>query len=206
MLAGGVAPALADAASVVTVQRTPSVPSAAALASPTSLFVECPSGYVAVSGGLDSASNDPEVVRLAPTFSANGENLMTAPAGTQSAPTGWMAAVRNLNAAVSRPATVWRRQRSAHSEHPEGTGDGSTRGIVSAWTPWLANARAYRCPLRRASRIAATKATADSAESSSRTRIDPCGEACGAASAANATGAAARAAKDGAARRPSRLP
>ncbi len=106
MVAASAAPALAEGAPVVTIQHTQSVPSAAALASPTSLFVECPSGYVAVSGGLDSTSNDLEVVRLAPTFGATAENLVTALVGTQSAPTGWMAAVRNLSTTVSRSATV----------------------------------------------------------------------------------------------------
>ncbi|MEO8133014.1 MAG: hypothetical protein ABI831_03430 [Betaproteobacteria bacterium] len=71
----------------------------------TDILVTCPSGMVALSGGVDSSAfNFIEATTLAPTF--GGAALVFQADGTRNAPDGWYASVKNYDTAAHTVAAV----------------------------------------------------------------------------------------------------
>jgi len=74
---------------VITVQQSASVAVSASGAF-TSITAACPTGYIALSGGVDSASpDDLRITSLKPAFGAGATELLAMADGAQPAPTGW---------------------------------------------------------------------------------------------------------------------
>ena len=101
LLAG--TPALAQQKMYTTVQHADSI----GANTWKDVFVRCPAGFVAWSGGIDSAfAGALDVTSSAPTFDGASQTLLyNVPDGSHPFPTGWHVSARN-NDAVARTVTV----------------------------------------------------------------------------------------------------